>query len=103
MGWWRCEHSIYFHFLSSIILDTDLCLNPKRSSLVLNADAAPPVPDWMADLASRAGGDTSTAKEKAESDIRWVGEFADELTVSIALREWEQAVSLVERGQFLLI
>lgn len=53
----------------------------------------------MADLASRAGVDGSTtAKEKSESDIRWVGEFADELTVAIALREWEQAVSLVERG-----
>lgn len=47
----------------------------------------------------RAGGDSSGAKEKAERDARWTGEFADELTVSIALREWDQAVALVEQGQ----
>jgi hypothetical protein len=57
------------------------------------------MPDWMADLAQRSGGDGSNAKEKAEKDARWVGEFADELTVAIALREWEQAVSLIEQGQ----
>lgn len=73
----------------------------KRASFALNADTGPSVPDWMAELTSRAGGDVSSAKEKAESDIRWVGEFADELTVAIALREWSQAVSLVERGQLL--
>jgi hypothetical protein len=77
-------------------------LDSKRASFALNADTAPAVPDWMADLASRAGADGSTGKEKAESDIRWVGEFADELTVAIALREWDQAVALVERGQFLI-
>lgn len=37
-------------------------------------------------------------KEKAERDTRWVGEWADELTVAIALREWEKAVTLVEEG-----
>lgn len=63
----------------------------------MNSDKGPAVPDWMADLAERAGGDGG-AKEKAEKDARWVGEFADELTVAIALREWEQAVSLVEKG-----
>lgn len=76
-----------------------LILFSKRASFALNTDTAASIPDWMADLASRAGVDGSTtAKEKSESDIRWVGEFADELTVAIALREWEQAVVLVERG-----
>lgn len=64
------------------------------------AEKAPSVPDWMADLNQRAGGDGSGAKEKAERDARWVGEWADELTVAIALREWEQAVALIEQGQF---
>lgn len=59
---------------------------------------APAMPDWMADLAQRAGGDGGRGKEKAEKDARWVGEFADELTVAIALRDWEQAVTLVEQG-----
>lgn len=62
----------------------------------------PAVPDWMADLAQRAGGDGSSAKEKAERDALWTGEFADELTVAIALREWDQAVSYVEQGEMVL-
>ncbi|KAJ7665460.1 nuclear mRNA splicing protein [Mycena polygramma] len=66
-----------------------------------NSDRMPPIPDWMADLAradpdSVAGAD---AKEKAERDARWVGEWADELTVAIALREWEKATALVETGK----
>jgi hypothetical protein len=61
-------------------------------------DKVPPVPDWMTDLNQRAGGDTSGAKEKAERDAKWVGEWADELTVAIALKEWDQAVELVEKG-----
>ncbi|GLB43605.1 putative nuclear mrna splicing [Lyophyllum shimeji] len=61
-------------------------------------------PDWMADLASRGGGTPgvdveSGAKEKAERDAQWVGEWADELTVAIALREWDKAVTLVEEGK----
>ena len=51
----------------------------------------------MADLAMKAGM-SDLAKDKAERDIRWVGEFADELTVAIALREWDRAVELVEQG-----
>ena len=66
------------------------------------ANGVPPVPDWMADLNQRAGGDDSGAKEKAERDARWVGEWSDELTVAIALREWEKAVVLVEQGSFVL-
>jgi hypothetical protein len=57
----------------------------------------------MAELAMRGGdvpGVGSDAKEKAERDARWVGEWADELTVAIALREWEKAVTLVEQGIF---
>lgn len=59
---------------------------------------APAVPDWMAELAERAG-EHGAGKEKAEKDARWVGEFSDDLTVAIALREWEKAVNLVEQGQ----
>lgn len=53
----------------------------------------------MADLKQRAGEEDSGAKEKAERDARWVGEWSDELTVAIALREWEKAVVLVEDGK----
>jgi hypothetical protein len=56
------------------------------------------MPEWMIDLNQRAGNDGSSAKEKAERDALWVGEWSDELTVAIALREWEKAVTLVEKG-----
>jgi hypothetical protein len=60
----------------------------------------PPVPDWMSDLAQQAGMSDS-AKESAERDARWIGDFADDLNVAIALREWDRAVELVEQGVFL--
>jgi exocyst complex component 8 len=56
------------------------------------------MPDWMAELNMRGGGDTTGAKEKAERDARWVAEWSDELTVAIALKEWNRAVDLVEQG-----
>lgn len=62
------------------------------------------MPEWMADIA-RKGADflgaseADNAKEKAESDARWVGEWSDDLSVAIALREWTSAVELVEQGE----
>jgi len=56
------------------------------------------MPDWMADLVQKPGAGPS-AQDKAEGDARWAGDFADRLTLAIALREWEQAVSLVEEGK----
>ena len=40
------------------------------------------------------------AKEKEDKDVRMVNELTDELTVCIALREWEEAVNLVEQGTY---
>jgi hypothetical protein len=54
--------------------------------------------DWMADLAAQAGMSDS-AKQKAERDGLWIGEFTDQLSVAIALQEWEKAVALVEEGE----
>ena len=59
------------------------------------------MPDWMADLVQKSGVGPN-AQDKAEGDARWAGDFADRLTVAIALREWEQAVSLVEEGKILI-
>jgi len=56
----------------------------------------PAMPAWMADLAGKGA---PNAKDKDEADARWVGEFSDDLEVAIALREWEQAVALVEDGR----
>ncbi|KAF6766749.1 nuclear mRNA splicing protein [Ephemerocybe angulata] len=63
---------------------------------------APPMPEWMSELAKK-GGDipsiANDAKEKAERDARFVGDWSDNLTVAIALKEWKKAVDLVEEGQ----
>jgi hypothetical protein len=67
----------------------------QRNSIALGD--VPPVPDWMADLAQQAGMSES-AKETSERDARWIGDFADQLTMAIALREWDTAVDLVEQG-----
>lgn len=56
--------------------------------------------EWMNELAIAAG--AGGANEKAEKDAIWVGELTDSLTVAVALREWEKAVSLVEEGMLLL-
>ncbi|KAH9884631.1 hypothetical protein C8Q73DRAFT_660739 [Cubamyces lactineus] len=70
-----------------------------RGSLAFTGEGVPPLPDWMADLANKAGDMGASAKEKAERDARWIGDWSDELTVSIALREWDRAVALVEEGE----
>lgn len=59
--------------------------------------AVPPLPEWAADAGKRPDL-PSGMKEKAENDARWINEFADSLTVAIALHEWEDAVVLVEQG-----
>jgi hypothetical protein len=37
----------------------------------------------------------------ASSDIKWLSELPDELEVFIAIREFEDAVAYVEKGQYL--
>lgn len=54
----------------------------------------PPMPEWAGDVGKMPVG----MKEKAETDARWISEFSDNLTVAIALHEWEEAVKLVEEG-----
>jgi hypothetical protein len=79
------------------------------SCLYQGNSAVPPMPampEWMADLARRGGefpgvSQADDAKEKAERDARWVGEWSDDLTVAIALREWTKAVDLVEQGMII--
>lgn len=72
-----------------------------RMSMAVGAEPMPALPAWLADLQNKGlgipglpGGDKSQ-----EKDMRWVSDFVDKLAVAIALREWEEAVSLVEQGQ----
>jgi hypothetical protein len=51
----------------------------------------------MSDLVQQTGM-SDGAKEVAERDARWISDFSDQLTVAIALREWDAAVDLVEQG-----
>lgn len=75
-----------------------LLTKAQRSSHAF--EKLPSMPDWMADLAQKSGIGSST-QDKEEGDARWISDLADRLTVAIALREWEQAVSLVEEGETL--
>ncbi|KAL5640240.1 hypothetical protein ACGC1H_007495 [Rhizoctonia solani] len=64
-----------------------------RKSLAL--EAMPALPAWMVEMAAGSAG----AAAKAEQDERWVNNFMDELTVAVALRDWDSAVNLVVKGQ----
>ena len=35
-------------------------------------------------------------------DLRWIDDFGDELTMAIAMRDWDEAVNQVEKGGFSL-
>lgn len=55
----------------------------------------PAMPMWAAEAG--AGG----AKEKTQADTRWINDFSDDLTVAIALHEWDEALRLVGEGNFI--
>ncbi|KAI0829081.1 hypothetical protein BC628DRAFT_1315984 [Trametes gibbosa] len=74
-------------------------MGADRGSMAFNGEGVPPLPEWMAELASKTGELGATAKEKAERDARWIGDWSDDLTVAVALREWDRAVALVEEGE----
>lgn len=38
----------------------------------------------------------------ASADLKWLSELPDELEVFIALREFEEAVAYIEKGQYLM-
>ncbi|SPO28826.1 related to EXO84 - exocyst protein essential for secretion [Ustilago trichophora] len=56
--------------------------------------------------ADSAGGVMAAAAASASAERkdpgRWNNDFADELSVCIALREWDQAVTLIEKGRAVL-
>jgi hypothetical protein len=32
-------------------------------------------------------------------DLRWIDEFGDDLTMTIAMRDWDESLKLVEKGK----
>lgn len=54
----------------------------------------PGVPDLPGSRAPLGG----SMQARAEQDAWWVGEFTDDLSVAIALRNWGTAIDLVEQG-----
>ncbi|KAG9081273.1 exocyst complex component exo84 [Ceratobasidium sp. 370] len=58
-------------------------------------DAMPALPAWMLDMASGSG----AAQAKAEQDAQWINNFTDDLTVAVALQDWDEAVDLMVKGQ----
>ena len=74
-------------------------LTIQRRSYAFDAEfSAANLADWMNEFGLEDG--LGGAKDKADKDAIWVNELTDDLTVAIALREWDRAVSLVEKGTF---
>ncbi|CBQ68741.1 related to EXO84-exocyst protein essential for secretion [Sporisorium reilianum SRZ2] len=65
-----------------------------------------PIGEDRGDPIETGGGVMAAAAASAASERkdpgRWNSDFADELAVCIALREWEQAVTLIEKGRAVL-
>lgn len=55
--------------------------------------------DWDFDPVATLG----LSESSSARDLSWIGDFSDELAVAISTREFETAVSLVERGEGLFI
>jgi hypothetical protein len=55
---------------------------------------------------SSPGGNASSARPLStvgisladSKDLRWIDEYGDDLTMTIAMRDWDEALKLVERG-----
>ncbi|KAF8600918.1 hypothetical protein BDV93DRAFT_446726 [Ceratobasidium sp. AG-I] len=60
----------------------------------MGPDAMPALPAWMLDMAG-----SGASQAKAEQDAQWINNFSDDLTVAVALRDWDAAVELVTKGQ----
>ena len=57
----------------------------------------PPMPEFLNEILGKSDG-SPIVRDKSEKDSRWVSEFTDDLTVAIALRQWDKAAVLVEEG-----
>ncbi|KAG9046017.1 exocyst complex component exo84 [Tulasnella sp. UAMH 9824] len=71
-----------------------------RMSMAPGSEPMPALPAWLVDLQNKGLGIPGLpgSDKSQEKDVRWVNDFVDKLAVAIALREWEEAVSLVEQG-----
>lgn len=61
---------------------------------------------WLGDNGNGTGNSghplSTIGPSMADSkDLRWIDEYGDELTMAIAIRDWEESVKLVEKGQAL--
>ncbi|PWN52446.1 hypothetical protein IE53DRAFT_367213 [Violaceomyces palustris] len=73
--------------------------NPRGGSST-SGSLAPPS-EGGTDGGVFAAAAASAATEKKDPG-RWINDFADELAVCIALREWDEAVTLIEKGKGVL-
>lgn len=62
----------------------------------------PSLPDWLNEIAAQEGLGNDV-KEKAELDELWIENFIDDLTVAVALRQWDEAVRFIEDGKFVFL
>ena len=53
----------------------------------------PPLPNYLTQP------DAGSSTEKSEMDAKWIGDFTDDLSVATALRRWDEAIELVDKGR----
>lgn len=70
----------------------------RKAGMALGPDSSPGGKASNGRPLSTVG--TSLADSK---DLRWIDEFGDDLTMTIAMRDWDEALKLVERGKLCIV
>lgn len=53
----------------------------------------------IVDLGFGSASGSSSILDAQGRNLRWIDDFGDELAVAIAVRDWDESVNLVEKGQ----
>lgn len=70
--------------------------NQRRSFISADPGSMPSLPSWLKESSALSLSNSGT--DQPERDARWISDYCDNLSVAIALRQWEEATSLVETG-----
>ncbi len=68
----------------------------RASVMAPNGMPVPPLPLWLKDMTEKE--ESQDSKAKLERDLRRANELTDNLSVAIALRDWDEAIAMVDSG-----
>ncbi|KZS93050.1 hypothetical protein SISNIDRAFT_550064 [Sistotremastrum niveocremeum HHB9708] len=69
----------------------------RRSFISTDLASMPSLPSWLKDSSGLSL--SNSGMDRPEQDARWISDYCDNLSVAIALRQWEEATALVETGE----